>query len=75
MPDLPLEPLLGHCLFCGQPIDDCDEAIPDFWVGGFNYNGPVCWSCVAKFLHRDTDQEWALDPEVALPANATRLES
>ena len=66
-----------QCVFCLKEIDSINEAVelgwyPDFWVGETNYQGPVCPDCQKEHLLLETDGEFALKPDHAVPPLAER---
>ena len=66
------------CCFCGTEVESIEKAIelgwyPEFWRGSISYQGPVCAQCQEEHLYTDTDGEYVLKPDHALPAAAEPL--
>ena len=64
-----------QCCFCGKEVESVEEAVeqgwyPEFWRGTVSYQGPVCLDCQKEHLYTDTDGEFVLKPDHALPAAA-----
>ncbi len=67
-----------QCCFCGKEVESIEEAVqqgwyPEFWRGSVSYQGPVCAECQERHLYTDTDGEYVLKPDHALPAAAEPL--
>jgi hypothetical protein len=66
------------CCFCSAHVDDVDDAVeagwvPDFYVGGVEYEGPVCVPCQRANLRLGDDGELELRPGVDVPPLAIPL--
>ncbi len=66
------------CCFCGKEVESIEQAVelgwyPEFWRGSVSYQGPVCPECQEEHLYTDTDGEYVLKPDHALPAAAEPL--
>jgi hypothetical protein len=67
-----------RCCFCEKEVESIEQAIelgwyPEFWRGSVSYQGPVCRECQEEHLFTDTDGEYVLKPDHALPAAAEPL--